>query len=159
LFWAGVLLGLVMFGTSAIGKNSSLAPTIKTDEVRTMITIQNNSLSGVNCLLTDQELRLYDALKSDDIKGVLNESVKYGKLIDCLIKCESGYDPNIKGDHNLAFGILQFHFETFKEYSDKYGLELDYKNPVHQIVLCDLMLQENFKNLTRHWKKCSKVCE
>ena len=150
----GILLGISAFG---IDKSATL--TNVTDEVQYMM-IQNNSIIGVSCLLTSQELELYEAL-GKDYKGVLDGSVKYGKLIKCLIQCESSYNPQAIGDHTskgyLAFGILQFHQDTFERYSKLYGLNLDYKNPTHQILLCDLMLQDNFNNIN-HWYNCKNQC-
>lgn len=147
-----------MFGTSAIGQDNKVTLTTTTDEVRTLTIVQGNSISGVNSLLTSQEIELHDALESEDINEVLNESVKYGELIKCLIKCESSFNPNATGDSGLAFGILQFHEKTFDRYCVKYNLELDYRNPIHQIVLCDLMLQEDFDNVL-HWTNCWNSCK
>lgn len=145
-----------MFGTSAIGLSNSITPKIKTDEVRTMIMVQGNSLSGVSGLLTSRELELYDALKSKDVNEVLNGSVKYGEVLKCLITYESQYNPNATGDSGLAFGILQFHKRTFEHYALEYKLELDYKNPIHQIILADLMLQDDWDNIVHWspWRKC-----
>jgi hypothetical protein len=121
-----------------------------------MVMVQENSVSGVSGLLTSQEIELYDALKSRDINEVLNGSVKYGEVLKCLITYESQYNPNATGDGGLAFGILQFHRNTFDTYSHKYELELDYKNPIHQIILADLMLQDDFDNIIHWspWRKC-----
>lgn len=45
------------------------------------------------------------------------EQVDYDFLADRIILCESGNNPNAKGDWNgteyLAYGLAQFHLETF----------------------------------------------
>jgi hypothetical protein len=124
-----------------------------------MIMIQQNSLVGVSSLLTSRELELHDVLLEKDYNGVLDGSVKYKNLIKCLIQCESSYNPNAIGDLGLSFGILQFQVRTFNYYSARYELDLEYQNPVHQIILCDLMLQEDYNNAFAHWTNCYLSCK
>jgi len=147
----------VLNATAAIGQDNSETLTKPTDEVRTLILVNDNSVRGMSNICTEEEIEFGEIIKSEDINEVLDESVRYGNLIRCLIQCESGYNPNATGDSGLAFGILQFHKPTFDTYSERYKMELDYRNPVHQIVLCDLMLQEDFKNVS-HWT-CWNSCK
>jgi hypothetical protein len=145
----------VLNATTAIGLDNSETLPIMTTEVRTLVIVNDNSIKGMSSVR--EESKQEEILRSEDINWVLDEEVKYGNLIRCLIKCESGYNPNATGDSGLAFGILQFHKQTFDTYSEKYKMELDYKNPVHQIVLCDKMLTENYDNVL-HWT-CYSSCK
>lgn len=84
------------------------------------------------------------------VPPVFIRPIVYATLIDCLIQKESGGNPEAVGDKGLAFGILQYHRATFDHFCGKYNLTLDYKNPDHQIRLCDLMLEDDFNNI-KHW--------
>ena len=143
-------------GSTAIGQNNSDTLTNKTPEVGTMIMVSDNSVKGMSSVCTEEELRLDEILRSNDINWVLDEGVEYGNTLKCLIKYESQFNPNATGDRGLAFGILQFWRSTFDQYSKKFNLKLDYKNPVHQIVLADLMLQSDYNEITHWspWRKC-----
>ena len=141
---------------NAIGIDRSATLTTATEEVGTMMIVQNNSAIGVSGLLTSQELALYTALESNDYNWVLDNSVQYGETIRCLIQYESSHNPNATGDKGKAFGILQFWRTTFNQYSQKYELDLSYENPVHQIILADKMLQDDYREITHWspWRKC-----
>jgi soluble lytic murein transglycosylase-like protein len=71
-------------------------------------------------------------------------------LLYCLIKNESSWRTNVVGDGGKAYGLLQFHRPTFDRYSKRYGLTLDYKNPLDQIILASLMINEDINNV-HHW--------
>lgn len=76
------------------------------------------------------------------------------KTISCLIKYESGGDPNAVGDRGLARNILQFHKATFDLYAKKYGVEyLTYDDAESQIYLAALMLEDG---LGYHWSTYGK---
>ena len=68
--------------------------------------------------------------------------------------CESRLDITAIGDHGLAYGIFQFHKETFELYSKKYGLDLDYTDPYDQTDLAARMFNNN---LQYHWSCYKKV--
>jgi len=74
--------------------------------------------------------------------------------IDCLIKYESGGREDVYGDNGKAYGILQFHRPTFELYSTKYELDIDYKNPEHQIILAEKMLKDGLAYHWTPWRKC-----
>lgn len=100
------------------------------------------SLVGGNDNYTTQELQ-------DAVGGKKS-------LLYCLIKNESSWRTDIYGDKGRAYGLLQFHRPTFERYSEKYGLVLDYYSPIDQIILAELMINENFNNIT-HWS-VYKLC-
>jgi hypothetical protein len=60
-------------------------------------------------------------------------------LMKSIIKCESKFKPNAKGDYKngkyLANGLLQYHSESFIRHSKALGEELDYYSPLDQIKL------------------------
>ena len=76
----------------------------------------------------------------------------YGSLIDCLVKYESGGNPNAVGDNGKAKGVLQFWQSTFNGYCvDKYGYSPDdYTDTIVQKDCCQKMLEDNFDNIS-HW--------
>ena len=77
-------------------------------------------------------------------------------LIACLIKHESGGNPNAIGDQGKAKGILQFHDSTFQMYCvDKYGYPDDIMNPTLQINCCAKMIVEGH---AKHWTTL-KFCQ
>ncbi len=87
----------------------------------------------------------------------LREFVGEKSVVGCLIKYESGWQENAVGDNGKSFGLLQFHKATFDLYAKKYNLDLEYKNPSHQILLANLMLNDNFEKNIKHWsvwRKC-----
>jgi hypothetical protein len=84
------------------------------------------------------------------------------ELISCLIEHESsGRHDELFGDSGLAYGILQFHEDTFNRYSAKYGLELDYKDAESQILLANYMLSDNIANVINWtvYPKCEQYIE
>lgn len=74
--------------------------------------------------------------------------------IQDLIRCESEWRLDAKGDKGASYGILQFKVPTFELYSKKYELEgYDIENPYHQIDLAALMLKDGY---IYHWKNCGR---
>jgi hypothetical protein len=73
--------------------------------------------------------------------------------------CESGLNPDAKGDWSSkeetyqARGILQFHQQTFSDYSKKYNFNGDYLDEYDQIWLAAKMIRDGGIN---HWKNCNK---
>ena len=82
----------------------------------------------------------------------------FADIIRCLIREESGGDVDAKGDldhiSGPSYGILQFQYPTFREFSEKYGMVLDYKNPQHQILLAERMLLNGHGERWTTYKKC-----
>ena len=91
-----------------------------------------------------------------ELRGIVGAN----SLLDCIIRKESSWNPTNIGDSGNAYGLLQFHQSTFDMFSKKYGLELDRNNPIDQIVLANLMLNENLEKNIKHWSvwpKCIKL--
>ncbi len=65
-----------------------------------------------------------------------------------VIQCESGYIHDVYGDHNKAYGLLQFHKNTFLWMSSLEKEKLNYTNPEHQIKLFAWALSTG---LGKHW--------
>lgn len=75
-------------------------------------------------------------------------------LIQNLIRCESEWKLDAKGDNGASHGILQFKTPTFALFSKKYGLgDLEIENPYHQIELASLMIRDGY---IIHWKNCGR---
>ena len=87
------------------------------------------------------------------IKLAIGEAaVQYGiepSELMTTIKCESSFDVSIFGDHGLAYGLLQFHKDTFD------GLcEGNYYSPKDQLVCASKLWAKNpkYKLLWSCWK-------
>lgn len=96
--------------------------------------------------------RLYVHQEKTIQQAILSEN----NLIRCLIKYESGGDPNAVGDNGKARNVLQFWESTFDLYCEKYGANLDYNSAEDQIYLAYLMLKNNPQNVY-HWTT-AKYC-
>jgi len=134
-----------LLGGFAIGLDNRVTLTNLTDEVQIMM-VQENSVIGVSSLLTVQELEWYELLDKD-YKEVLDGSVKYGKLIDCLIRCESQHNTQAINPRDTdgfpKFGLLQFHEDTWKEWCViKYNFPDDIMNPTLQVLCTDKMIED-----------------
>lgn len=78
-----------------------------------------------------------------------SQEEKIERILNKLIQCESGGNANAIGDNGLAFGILQYHKETFDLFKKSADMEwLEYENPEHQIILTRWALKNN---LGHHW--------
>lgn len=89
----------------------------------------------------------------NDPHVILSEVVKqYGVSYSELarvITCESGFQhEGLYGDHGLAYGIGQFHKDTFVRYDEIRGLKLDYYNMRDQL---DMMAWMFSKKLQYNW--------
>ena len=76
------------------------------------------------------------------------------RLLKSVVACESSWRDDVYGDSGKAFGLFQYHEQTFKSFSKRYGKELDYKNPFHQIELSVWAFEQ--KSLRNHWT-CFKL--
>jgi len=80
----------------------------------------------------------------------------YGAVVDRLIECESGGNPEALGDDGRAHGVLQFHDPTFQRYCvERYGYRDDIWDEDIQRQCCLEMLNQNFDNVS-HWT-CFKL--
>ena len=70
------------------------------------------------------------------------------KTLNRVIKAESNYDCEAKGDHGKANGISQFHKPTFEWLSKKEGEQLDYNSCQDQIKLLAWSIANGFG---KHW--------
>ena len=94
----------------------------------TLILIQGNSL-----------VRSYPGALQNDLERQLWEAAdKYGIDYDImyfLAKCESGLKhDNRYGDHNLAYGLYQWHQSSWNLYNKKFGTNLDRKKDRKSVV-------------------------
>lgn len=86
-------------------------------------------------------------------------AMQYGvdaSVLKKVMYCESQNKPNPKGynDGGRAFGIMQFHKQTFQGYSKKLGEDLDYYSYHDQIKLAAYMFSIGQQ---RHWTCYDKV--
>jgi soluble lytic murein transglycosylase-like protein len=96
--------------------------------------------------------------KPTDIKDYAKDAaVRAGlnpTLIKDLIRCESEWRLDAKGDNGSSHGLLQFKVPTFELFSKKYGLDhYDIENPYNQVDLAALMIQDGY---IYHWKNCGR---
>ena len=72
-----------------------------------------------------------------------------------LAKCESGLKhDNRYGDHNLAYGLYQWHQSSWNLYNKKFGTNLDRKNIYDQAMMTARVLSiGGYKNWTNCFRK------
>jgi len=75
-------------------------------------------------------------------------------LMDKIILCESGGNPEAKNPNSSAYGICQMIDSTWDYCMKKWGMSLDRNNPEDQRYACDRLLEEEG---TRHWLE-TKEC-
>ena len=161
----GLTLCWGLIGTIAILDNVK-APQYKPVEGSELPMIEGNSLVAPRIPVvikgtTMAFLEVFDektisdtTWTTDELKMVVSQIGENKDLIECLIKKESMWNAYAVGDSGNAFGLLQFWRSTFDFYKEKYGEEwLEYENPLHQIILADLMLKDN---LWFHWTTYNK---
>lgn len=88
---------------------------------------------------------------------IVENSNKYDVPMSTLIrviKCESGFDPKAIGDGGLAYGIAQFHKQTFDAFSKEEGETLNYHSTYDQIKLLSWAISKDYG---KHWTCFSKV--
>ena len=79
----------------------------------------------------------------------------YGSVVEDLIDCESGGNPEALGDNGRAKSILQFHEPTFRRYCvEKYGYTDNIWDTDVQINCAAEMLNNG---LGYHWTCYNKV--
>lgn len=117
-------------------------------------TIIAGLLAGAIMVLgnTQQEARAEDPQNNTD------------RIIERLIECESGGNPEAIGDGGKAYGILQFHLGTFMHFGVKYRAELFpnaeplevenfYADEWAQVEIARKMLKE--PGGVEHWYNCA----
>ncbi len=98
---------------------------------------------------------------SKEKQCVINLIEKYSKeynyptqLAKDIAYCESEYKPTALGDSGKAYGIYQFHKNTFNLFSKEKGEVLDYYNTEDNIKLAIWALANDKEN---HWTCYKKV--
>lgn len=86
-------------------------------------------------------------------------TIQYGvdsNIFKKVMYCESKNNPNPPGynDGGKAYGVMQFHKQTFDTYSKKLGEELDYYSAQDQIKLAAYMFSINQQ---KHWTCYTKI--
>jgi len=85
----------------------------------------------------------------------ISEEEKYfDQLTEDIIKCESSGIENAVGDGGLAYGVAQFHRETFNWMCKLSGKNLNYYNAQDQKELLRWALEAGYQ---RHWTCYAKV--
>ena len=137
-----------MGATQNVG--SVLAPNLI---LPTMITVEDTTIVPKSSPVSVKFAILGDIWAKDEELSIpeLKALVGANSLLYCLIKNESSWRVDISGDSGKAYGLLQFHQPTFDMFSKRYGLDLDRNNPVDQILLAKLMLNENLEKNIKHW--------
>ncbi|KKQ97138.1 MAG: hypothetical protein UT24_C0052G0009 [Candidatus Woesebacteria bacterium GW2011_GWB1_39_12] len=90
-----------------------------------------------------ESLALLNSVRKNDnveeIKDLIKQySAQYAvspEEMTRVMMCESSGKADAIGDNGLAFGLFQFHENTFNLFSKELGEKLDWKNPEHQIKL------------------------
>jgi len=95
---------------------------------------------------------------SEELKGELSRLVeKYGgnyyQLYETL-KCESNLQSFPKvGDSGLAFGVAQFHRDTFNLFTKEMKVSLDYYNPYDQLKVMVWAFNHDLQSHWSCWKR------
>lgn len=78
-------------------------------------------------------LDTHDAVKD----AIAHYTTRFGvdtEVMTKVIKCESGFNPHVPGDHGAAYGLAQFHKGTFYGFAKEMGVrDYDYYNPLNQL--------------------------
>ena len=105
-------------------------------------------LLGVKATSSKQEIPLSDCFLEASRIPYYPQPQTYGALIEELVECESGGNPEALGDDGRAHGVLQFHRPTFERYCvDRYGYVNDIWNEEIQRECAKEMIEENFNNV------------
>lgn len=73
---------------------------------------------------------------------------------DCLINCESGWNPNSKNASSTAYGLGQFLTSTWNNTNKALGGNLERDNPYHQIDAFTYLLSTDGYRHWIVWPKC-----
>lgn len=74
------------------------------------------------------------------------------------IQGESGWQETVIGDHGLAYGIAQFHKDTFLRWSKEMGLTLDYHSTTDQLQVMAYAFGKGvkYKSAWTAWRNLQK---
>jgi len=115
-------------------------------EPQEFIVMQENTFLGqANILLEGRTPTTMACMASSDELDEWFSGIKYQTLLRCIAFKESSYNQYAVGDSGRAYGILQFHYPTFKRYCVG-----DYEDPRAQILCADKMISDNWNNIN-HW--------
>lgn len=78
-------------------------------------------------------------------------SVSYEEMRRVML-CESSGKIDAVGDNGLAFGLYQFHENTFNMFAKDLGEKLEWKNPEHQIKLANWSFAHGKQTHWSCWK-------
>jgi len=94
-----------------------------------------------------------EIISKDVIKSyALYADIDYNMLSE-VIRCESSFNTDIYGDHGEAYGLGQFHKQTFYAFVKDRGMspdDYDYKNPLDQLAIMSWAFSQGNKYI-RHW--------
>lgn len=78
------------------------------------------------------------------VEAELRKETSHYRLLKEIIKRESSGRYDVYGDNGASYGLCQFKERTFRYYADKvYNMPwLDWKDPLHQITLMDLIVRD-----------------
>jgi len=71
-----------------------------------------------------------------------------------IARCESNYRSDVYGDNGLAYGVFQFHRDTFDMFAKKFGGDWDYFNTEDNVHLAIRMFAIGEWN---HWTCYSRL--
>lgn len=93
-------------------------------------------------------------IKDYSVKEMINYYANYyqadEKELLAVIKCESGFRPEVYGDGKQAFGLLQYHRKTFDKFASLYGQNLEYYSALDQIKLTSYIFA-NYPQYKTQW--------
>jgi len=72
----------------------------------------------------------------------------YGALIEDLVECESGGNPDALGDNGRAHGVLQFHRPTFEQYA-----------PLAGVINPDIWNEEQQRRTANYMISIGEICQ
>ena len=83
-------------------------------------------------------------------------------LMQEIVRCESGFRPDVWGDDGRSYGIAQFQKATFNEFAKQAKSEMKkahlwpakWKNPEHQMFLLGWAIDHG---KARHWTCFNKL--
>jgi hypothetical protein len=106
-------------------------------KLSTSLTLLNSTLAHGQEMTIPEEIKLYA-----DSYGA-----SYTQMMT-TIKCESGFNTDIYGDHGAAYGLGQFHKATFYAFAKEMSIDADYYNYHDQIKVMAWAFANNKRG---HW--------
>ena len=111
-------------------------------------TERDDNLGDITALVNTER----ETLGVEDIKDLIRQySAQYAVSAEEMTRvmlCESSGKINAVGDNGKAYGLFQFHENTFKMFAKDLDEELEWKNPEHQIKLASWAFS---KGKQTHW--------